>query len=100
MSEQLVGVLIGGAIGVIGALLGNILIVWAENRRETRERLSKTRLRLVGSLIQTSEAMEYIASQRKREWPSFWRKGRADLSRANLEEAELILVVLICFALI
>lgn len=85
MSEQLIGVIIGGTFGFLGAILGNVLVVWAERRRESRESLQAVRLRLVGDRVQTSEIMRFIETQRERSWPYFWKKGPADLSRARLE---------------
>jgi hypothetical protein len=84
MSEELKGVIIGGTFGFIGALLGNVISVWAENRRRRRENLHAIRLRLVGDCVQTSEIMAFIRSQQRRVWPRFWKKGYADLKRLFL----------------
>ncbi|CAG1012100.1 Secreted effector protein PipB2 [Anaerolineales bacterium] len=85
ISSELQGVIIGGLFGFIGALLGTLISIWAENRKLKRENLQAVRLRLVGDHVQTSEILDFIHSQRKRMWPKFWIKTRADLSSAQLE---------------
>lgn len=87
MSDTLIGVIIGGIFGFVGALLGNFLTIWVEGRKERRESLHAIRLRLVGDRVQTSEIMRFIESERQRKWPLFWKKGIADLSQVTLEGA-------------
>jgi len=89
MSETILGALIGGAFGFIGVLLGLFLNTWLENEKAKRQQAGEVRLRLVGNLIQTSEVMNLVRSQRGRAWPFFWRKHQPDLSQANLEKVDL-----------
>jgi uncharacterized protein YjbI with pentapeptide repeats len=89
MSETLMGVIIGGTFGFLGALTGIFANIWLDSRRAHRERLLNIRLRLVGEQIQTSEVMDYIHSARRRLWPRFWVFQGADLSYANLQQIDL-----------
>jgi uncharacterized protein YjbI with pentapeptide repeats len=89
MSETLVGVIIGGTFGFLGALTGIFANVWLDARRAHRERIHEIRVRLVGDRIQTSEVMDYIHTARRRLWPRFWMMAGADLSYANLQEIDL-----------
>jgi len=89
MSETLLGVVIGGAFGVLGTLLGFVANLWLEGQKARRERLRAVRQRLVGEHVQTSDVMEFIRLQRKRKWPQFWKREPPDLSQANLQYADL-----------
>lgn len=87
--DALLGVIIGGTFGFLGALTGIIANMWLDYRRARRERLREVRLRLVGDEIQSSEVIDFIRSSRRRRWPRFWITVGADLSRANLREVDL-----------
>jgi uncharacterized protein YjbI with pentapeptide repeats len=89
MSETLVGVIIGGTFGFLGALTGIFANVWLDARRARRERIHDIRVRLVGERIQTSEVMDFIHTARRRLWPRFWVVQGADLSYANLQQIDL-----------
>jgi hypothetical protein len=89
MSETLLGVVIGGAFGVLGTLLGFVANLWLEGQKTRRQRLREVRQRLVGEHVQTSEVMEFIRLQRKRKWPQFWKREPPDLSQANLQDTDL-----------
>jgi hypothetical protein len=89
MSETLMGVIIGGPFGFLGALTGILANIWLDGRRAHRERLLNIRLRLVGEKIQTSEVMDYIHAARRRKWPRLWVMEGADLSYANLQQIDL-----------
>jgi uncharacterized protein YjbI with pentapeptide repeats len=89
MSETLLGVVIGGAFGVLGTLLGFVANLWLEGQKARRQRLQEVRQRLVGEHVQTSDALEFIRLQRKRKWPQFWKREPPDLSQANLQYADL-----------
>jgi uncharacterized protein YjbI with pentapeptide repeats len=89
MSETLLGVVIGGAFGVLGTLLGFVANLWLEGQKARRQHLQEVRQRLVGEHIQTSDALEFIRLQRKRKWPQFWKREPPDLSQANLQNADL-----------
>jgi uncharacterized protein YjbI with pentapeptide repeats len=90
MSETMLGVLIGGAFGFLGALLGILGTALIEKQKERRERLQAVRLRLVSERVQSSEVMELVRAQRRRRWPRVWIRRQPDLSRADLREASLI----------
>lgn len=89
MSDALLGVIIGGTFGFLGALTGIIANTWLDARRAQRERLREVRLRLVGDRVQTSEVLDFIRTGRQRQWPRFWIYSNADLSRAQLQEIDL-----------
>ena len=89
MSDALLGALIGGAIGVFGALLGQIFATWRESRRLRYQRLKEMRVELFGERIYTSQAEEWVRFQGKRRWPLFWKWHPGDLSGAQLEKANL-----------
>ena len=88
MSDTIVGVIIGGLFGFIGAILGVFSNAWLEGIKERTSNLKEIRLRLVGDRIQTSEVMEYIESQRKQKYFR-WKTAQPDLSRTNLKEVDL-----------
>ncbi len=89
MSDTLLGVIIGGTFGFLGAITGIIANTYLDHKRARRERLREVRLRLVGDQIQTSEVLDYLRTARRRQWPRFWLIEHADLSRANLREVDL-----------
>lgn len=89
MSDTLLGVIIGGTFGFLGAITGIIANTYLDHTRARRERLREVRLRLVGDQIQTSEVLDYLRTARRRQWPRFWLIDHADLSRANLREVDL-----------
>ena len=89
MSEALMGVIIGGFFGFLGALTGIIANTWLDARRAQRDRVREVWLRLVGDRVQTSEVMDFINTGRQRHWPRFWIHSHADLSRAQLQEIDL-----------
>jgi len=90
MSETLIGVIIGGTFGLLGALLSQVITSWREVQKMEHERLKEIRRLLVGEkIIQSSEVMDLIRSQRKRKWPIFWEIKQPDLSKACLEKVDL-----------
>ncbi len=89
MSDALIGVIIGGSFGFLGAITGIIANTYLDHKRARRERLREVRLRLVGDQIQTSEVLDYLRTARRRLWPRFWLVEQPDLSRANLREVDL-----------
>lgn len=89
MSDALIGVIIGGTFGFLGALTGIIANTWLDSRRARRDRLREVRLRLVGDRVQTSEVLDFVKTGRERQWPRFWVYSQADLSRAQLQEIDL-----------
>lgn len=89
MSDALLGVIIGGSFGFLGAITGIIANTYLDHKRARRERLHEVRLRLVGDQIQTSEVLDYLRTSRRRLWPRFWLIEHADLSRANLRDVDL-----------
>ena len=89
MSDALIGVIIGGTFGFLGAVTGIIANTYLDYKRARRERLREVRLRLVGDQIQTSEVLDYLRTSRRRLWPRFWLVDTPDLSRANLREVDL-----------
>jgi uncharacterized protein YjbI with pentapeptide repeats len=89
MSETILGVLIGGAFGFLGALLGIFANIWLESQKAKQARAQEIRLRLLGDHTQRSEVLDLIRAQRRRRWPWFWKLERPDLSRANLQEIDL-----------
>ena len=89
MSDALLGVIIGGTFGFLGAITGIIANTYLDHKRARRERLREVRIRLVGDQIQTSEVLDYLRTARRRQWPRFWLIEHADLSRANLREVDL-----------
>jgi uncharacterized protein YjbI with pentapeptide repeats len=89
MSEALIGVIIGGIFGFLGALVSILTNTWLDFRRAQRERNREVRLRLVGERIQTTEVIDFIREHTRRKWPRFWEWTRADLSRARLTEIDL-----------
>jgi uncharacterized protein YjbI with pentapeptide repeats len=89
MSEALMGVIIGGTFGFLGALTGILANTWLDARKARRDRLREVRLRLVGDRVQTSEVLDFISIGRQRQWPRFWIHNHADLSRAQLQEIDL-----------
>lgn len=89
MSDALIGVIIGGSFGFLGAITGIIANTYLDFKRARRERLREVRLRLVGDQIQTSEVLDYLRTSRRRLWPRFWLVEHPDLSRANLRDVDL-----------
>lgn len=89
MSDALIGVIIGGSFGFLGAITGIIANTYLDHKRARRERLREVRLRLVGDQIQTSEVLDYLRTSRRRLWPRFWLVEHPDLSRANLRDVDL-----------
>lgn len=85
MSETLLAVIIGGAFGFLGALIGILTNVWLENQRTHNANITEIRRRLVGDHPQLSETMRFIRLQRKRKWPMFWKREQPDLSLADLK---------------
>jgi hypothetical protein len=89
MSETILGVLIGGTFGFLGALIGILANVWLESYKARQTRTQELRLRLLGDHAQRTEVLGLIRAQRSRQWPRFWQFERPDLSRANLQEVDL-----------
>ena len=89
MSDALIGVIIGGSFGFLGAITGIIANTYLDHKRARRERLREVHLRLVGDQIQTSEVLDYLRTSRRRMWPRFWLVEHPDLSRANLRDVDL-----------
>jgi Na+/glutamate symporter len=74
MSDAVVVALIASVSGLMGVIIGTVVNVWAQSRREIQAHENEIRLRLIGKSIQTSEVMGFITSQRKRMWPLFWKR--------------------------
>ena len=66
MSDALLGVIIGGTFGFMGAMLGIIANAWLDARRAKRERVREVRLRLVGNQVQTSEVLEFVKTHHRK----------------------------------
>jgi len=70
MSDQLLGVLIGGLLATVGGLLGTVVSYWLGTRREKRQRakefLEGARHRMFGDRILRAEIEAWIDDARKR----------------------------------
>jgi uncharacterized protein YjbI with pentapeptide repeats len=89
MSDTILGVIIGGAFGFLGAsigILGNYILQHFKNRQV---RISEIRKRLIGDRIQTSDIKFLIRSQRNRKKTISDKENMVDLSSSDFKGASL-----------